>query len=279
MPYRQVIRAKKFGGQFAAHTRQHAERVARSATEPFRDRLPPGRKHLDLEEYQVAVGDELDRLDAELTAIDDRHAAQLVRNRQLRERRDRLTTEVRETLIQIKDGAEGHYGPGSARTLFQEDPPRIPSDPVAVLQLGDRVHDALNDPGFDLQPTQPGVQVNPKVLATSLEGPLFELGATLRELHDSESLTRHTQSEKDAKLAEAEAFEGNVARFLEAFYVLAGHKRLASRLRRSSHLRAALGAGPEEPAEDGRETEAAAETATEETGEEAPEETTEEATA
>ena len=62
MPYRQVIRAKKFGGQFAAHTRQHAARVARSATEPFRDRLAPGRKYLDLEEYQVAVGDELDRL-------------------------------------------------------------------------------------------------------------------------------------------------------------------------------------------------------------------------
>jgi hypothetical protein len=53
----------------------------------------------------------------------------------------------------------------------------------------------------------------------------------------------HTQSEKDRQLEELETYNGNVARFYESLYVLAGYQRLAGRLRRSSHLRP----DPEEP--------------------------------
>ena len=148
---------------------------------------------------------------------------------------------------------------------------------MAVQQLGHRVSEILTDPGFDLVPTQPGVQINPRVLATSLEGPLSELDAALRELHDSESMTRHTQSLKDAALLEAEVFEGNVARYYEALYVLAGEERLAARLRRSSHVRPGGGTpGSEEPADDRDETDETDET---DEAEAATEETTEEANA
>ncbi len=237
MPYKQVIRAKKLGGQFAGHSRQHARRVATSATEPFRDRLSPDREFLDLYEYQIALGDELELRHTRLIAIVDRHDRQLERDRQLREQRDGWMADLREDLLQLKDTFDGHYGRGSARAVFQEDPPRIPDEAEAVHQLGKRVFDTLIDPGFDLEPTQQGVVVNPKLLARSFEEPLTGLGATLRVLHDSESVTRHTQSLKDTALERAEEFDGKVARFYEAFYDLAGHELLANRLRRSSHAR------------------------------------------
>ena len=99
--------------------------------------------------------------------------------------------------------------------------------------------------------------VHPAVLAEGFAGPLQGLGATLVELDDAESATRQTQSEKDKHLEELAIYIVAVARFYEALYVLAGHKRLASRLRRSSHLRPGEDEpdpGPElagEPAGDG----------------------------
>jgi hypothetical protein len=246
------------GGQFAAHTRQHARRVAESACAPFRDLLPPDREFLDLHEYQIALGDELDRRDAELTAIDDRHARQLQRDRELREQRDRLTVRLRVELFQVRDTVEGHFGDGASRSLFQEDPPRLPTDAVALLQVSQRIHHSLTDPGFDLQPQQSGVVVNPVMLASSFEETMNQLAATLVQLRDSESVTRHTQSLKEAALARTEVFHGRVARFCEAFYDLSGHHGLASRLRRSSHVRPPSGeAGSEGDAEAAESGEAA----------------------
>lgn len=260
MPYREVTRTGKLGGRLAAHARQHARRVAESATAPFRDRLPPDREFLDLYEFQIAISDELDRRRDELLAIDDRHARQLERDRQLREQRDSWMVQVRAALIKIKDTAEGGYGPGASRKIFNEDPPVLPDDPAALHQVGQRVFDSLTDPEFALEPTQDGVAVNPRTLAEGFRIPLEGLGDSLEQLHVSESETRHTQSLKDAALEEYNTYTGNAARYLEAYFVLAGHKRLAKRLRQSSHGRAARdepSSGPApaaEPAPEGEGT-------------------------
>ncbi len=235
MPYRQVIRAKKLGGQIAGHARQHAQRVAASATALFPHLLQPGQVYLDLHQFQMAVGQELERLHAELIEIDNRHAHQLEVARQLRQQRDDRDRKVRTAMVKLKRTAEGSFGPGASRIIFEEDPPRMPNDSTALHQVAARAFEILTDPEFPLDSEQPGVVVNPAVLAEGFAAPLAGLGTTLKALHDAESAFRGTQSRKDEQLLKLETFNGDVARFYEALYVLAGEKRLAKRLRRSSH--------------------------------------------
>jgi hypothetical protein len=258
MPYREVIRAKKFGGRLAGHARQHAHRVATSAAAPFRDRLPPDREFPDIHEYQLWVGEEADRMRDQVIVIDDRHAEQRQRAHKLREQRDEWVRKLRPKLVTVKNTAEGSYGPGASREIFQEDP-QLPADPVALHQLAQRAYQTLTDPEFALVSVQPGVMVNPAVLAESFAEPLNGLEAVLTQLDDTESEIKHTQSEKDEHLEELETYNRNVVRFYEAFFVLAGHPRLAKRLRPSSHVRSETGdpdSGPP-PAEDGEAAAAA----------------------
>ncbi len=280
MPYREVIRAEKLGGRVAGHARQHSRRVAKSATDPFRDRLPPDREFLDLYEYQVAVGEELDQMRRELIAIDDQHAREQEADRQVRDQRDDWVAGLRAALLKLKDTLEGSYGPGTSRMVFKEDPPRLPDDPVALHQVGHRVFDAMTDPQFELLPAQPGVAVNPRVLAEGFEPPLRGLGETLERLHDSESETRHTQSQKDVLLQRLATYSGKAARLFEALADLAGHEGLASRLRRSRHARRGDGDGEAGPAPASTDLPAASPAAAEEAppaptaGGETPEEAT-----
>jgi hypothetical protein len=236
MPYRQVIRAKKLGGQIAGHARQHAQRVATSATALFPDLLRPGQQYLDLHQFQVAVGQELEKLHGELIEIDNRHAHQLEVARQLRGERGDLDGQVRTAMLKLKRTAEGSFGAGASRIIFEEDPPRLPNDSTALHQVAERAFEILTDPEFPLDSDQPGVVVNPAVVAQGFAAPLAGLGTTLKALHDAESAIRGTQSQKDEQLLKLETFNGNVARFYEALYVLAGEERLARRLRRSSHV-------------------------------------------
>ena len=278
MPYRQVIRAKKLGGQIAGHARQHAQRVATSATALFPDLLRPGQQYLDLHQFQVAVGQQLEKLHGELIEIDNRHAHQLEVARQLREERGDLDGQVRTAMLKLKRTAEGSFGAGASRIIFEEDPPRLPNDSTALHQVAERAFEILTDPEFPLDSDQPGVVVNPAVVAEGFAGPLERLGTALTALHDAESAIRGTQSQKDRQLEKLETFNGNVARFYETLYVLAGEDLLASRLRRSSHLRP----GDDEP-DSGPAPAADAEAATDDleapSAADAGEETTEEADA
>ena len=237
MPYREVIRAKKLGGRIAGHARQHGRLVATSVTALFAEWVPPGQEFIDVHQLQLAAGEKLEGMRSQLIVIDNRHAYQMEVARQLRDRREEWVRQLREALLKLKDTVDGSFRPGATRLIFQEDPPRLPNDPVALHQLADRVFQTLTAPGFSLETSQPGVVVHPAVLAEGFAGPLQGLGATLVELDDAESATRQTQSEKDKHLEELAIYIVAVARFYEALYVLAGHKRLASRLRRSSHLR------------------------------------------
>lgn len=249
MPYQQVIQAGQLGSQFAAHARQHARRVATSATEPYAHWLNPGQEFLDLYQHQMALGEKLEQLEAELFAIDHAHVDELERDRQVRLQREQWVSEVRESLLKLKSILDSSVGERTSWEIFKEDP-RLPRGAKSLRHIGQRVFDTLSDPGFTLVSSQPGVLVNAKLVAESLGGPLGELGSTLKRLAESESETKHTQSEKDVALNKLLEFDGQVARYFEALYDLAGHKLLASRLRRSSHVRrladggTAIGEGP-----------------------------------
>ncbi len=244
MPHRQVIQAGKLGAQFAAHSRRHARRVATSATEPFRDYLEPGQEFLDLYQYQIALGEKLEWLEEVLIAIDNRHFGELESDRQARLQREQLIHQLRDVLLKLKATLDSNVGPGKSREIFKEDP-RLPREPKGLRQMAQRVFETLSDPELRLESALPGVHINPQMVADNLAAPVRELGAALKRLHDSESETHHTQSQKDKALDRLLEFDGQVARFFEAFYVLAGHDLLANRLRQSSHVRPA--ASDEEP--------------------------------
>ena len=238
MPYQQVIQAGQLGARFAAHARRHARRVATSATEPFLDQRDPGREFLDLYQYQIALGGKLEELEAELVGADYRHAGELELDRQVRLQREQWVSEVRESLLKLKAILDSSVGERTSWETFKGDP-RLPRGARALRHLGQRVYDTMTDPGFTLESSQPGVLVNARMVADSVGAPLGQLGATLKLLDESESETQHTQSEKDVALAKLLKFDGQVARFFEALYDIAGHELLAGRLRRSSHARPA----------------------------------------
>ncbi len=254
MPYRTVTNARKLASRLAGHSRKHGERVADSATRPYHRLIPDGRRYLDLYEYQIALGETVDEMRQELAAIDDRHARELQSVRNLRELRDAAVADLRESLFQLKQTLEGYFGPGGSHKIFDESP-AVPNDPEMLHQLAERIHHNLTNPEFPMpEPTQDGVVVSPRVLASSFEDPRIRLGQFLVWLHDSESESKHTQSSKDAAVEQLEKLNGKVARFFESFYDVAGHERLASRLRRSSRRRS----GGSEP-ESGDEAEPSAE--------------------
>ncbi len=253
MPYRLVTRSRKLAGKLAGHSRRHAQRVATSAADPYRERLPAGSQTIDLEDFQTFLGQDLARFEAELRAMDDLHARQLQRVRNLRDLRRGRVRDLRESLLQLKKTSDGYWGPGADQKIFQEDP-RLPDDAAALCQLALRVYDTLTDPQFRLPSAQPGVVVNPRLLAGGFAGPLAALADVLKRLDDAESESKHTQSVKDAKLEQLGHLTGQVFRFYESLYKLAGHDRLAKRLRLSSHTRGdgepEAGAPPPESAPD-----------------------------
>ena len=264
MPFRTVTKAIKEAEKLAGHARQHAERVALSATEPYSDRLSEDRPFLTVHEHQVFLGETLAEARAELVAIDDRHVHELQIVANLREQRDRTVSSLRELLFQLKRTLDGYFGAGGSNRFFEE-APIIPSDPVALHQLADRVFNNLTDPEFPVpEPQQEGVLVSPRVMASGFEDDLVRLGQLLGWLRDSESESKHTQSLKDAAVERLEKLNGQVGRYFEALYDIAGHERLSDRLRTSTRRRSSDAADSEtgddsepdpEPFDDGEDSE------------------------
>ena len=257
MPYREVTRARKSAGRYSSHARTHARLIAGAITERFGG-APEGGEYLDLRQFQVRLGEKLDEAHERLRAHDDKHAAELQADRNLRRRRDRWTSELRELLQQIKKTLEGNHGALASEEIFKEHP-RLPGDPVALHQLAQRAHGTLNDPELELpEVRQQGVTIDLQLLAQGLEEAMNGLGETLVALDESQSQTKRTQSEKDALLAEIEELNLEAVRCLEALYVIAGHRRMADRLRNTSHLRPGTEPEPGSEPDDGAASEEAA---------------------
>lgn len=259
MPRRRVTRLRKLCDLLAGHSAEQSQRVAEAAIELVRPWLPEGQEVVDLFQFQLAVGKRLDSLRSSLTAIDNRHIHELQNDRNLREERDAATAELRQDMIQLKDGLNGLFGAGGANKIFEE-AAVIPPDPVALHQLTGHVRDNLGNADFPMpKPLKKGFNLDREEAVSDLDGPYRRLGDVLRRLQVSASASKFTQSRKDDDVAETGVFANKVARFLEAFYDLVGLDGLSDRVRRSSRRAAsddsgggeAAAGGEGEPAEPG----------------------------
>jgi hypothetical protein len=244
MPRKKVTQLRKLCGLLAGHSRQHAERAAEAATELVRPWLPEGVDVVDMLAFHLALGRRLQHEATGVTAIDDQHMFELQFDRNVREDRDRAAADLREKLLQLKDGLNGVYGPGGANKIFTEAGP-LPTDPVAVHQLGGRVRANLANADFPWpKPRQGGLSLDREQAVADLEEPYQRLDEALVKLQGSESESKLSQATKDSSVAGVDTFGNKVARFYEAFYALIGLDGLAQRVRRSSHRAANSEAEP-----------------------------------
>ncbi len=252
MPQKKVTRLRKLCGLLAGHSWQQAERIAQAATEKVQKWLPDDQLVVDVLHLQLCLGEMLDHYRDRLTAIDDQHMYELQVDRNLREQRDTNNADLRQRSLQLRDSLDGLYGPGGSKKIFQE-PPIIPTDPVALHHLMGRVMNNLGNQDFPMpEPLQEGFTLDRQAAVRDLEPPHRLLGTSIKALEAAASDSKHSQSEKDAEVEEAAVFTGRVLRFYKALYDLVGFHRLSDRLRRSSH-RAATGepeTGEPDPADE-----------------------------
>ena len=237
MPRKTITRLRKKCGRLAGHSRQQAERVAKAALETIRDQLPEGQETVDLLQFQLFLGQRLEATRDQLTALDNEHAHELQVDRNLREERTSAAKEVRERLFQLRDSLDGLFGTGGSAKIF-EDVPRIPDDPMELHQLTGHIRANLSNPSFEMpRPLQQSFKLDREAAVAELAEPYQRLEDSLRQLEDTESDSKNSQSEKDSSVSDSQIFADRVARFYEAFYALVGLERLARRVRRSSHRR------------------------------------------
>lgn len=234
MPRRKVTRLRKACGQLAGHSWQQAERIAQAATEAVRHWLPDAQEIVDLLHFQLCLGEKLEAHRDRLTEIDNQHAHELQVDRNLRQDRDEAAADLREIALQLRSSFDGLYGTGGSTKIFEE-APIIPTDPVALIQLMAHVQRNLGDDEFPMpKPLQKGFKLDREAAVKDLQEPFQRLGIALKALEAAESNSKHSQSLKDAEVAEVEAFTGKVYRFYESLYDLVGFDRLSKRVRRSA---------------------------------------------
>ncbi len=246
MPRKQVTRLRKECGELAGHSWRQAERVAAAATDVVRHWLPDDQEVVDLLHFQLCIGEKLENNRDSLTATDNHHTHELRIDSNLREDRDRWTSDLRQRAIRLRDSLDGLFGPGGATKIFEE-AAIIPTDPVALHQLMGHVRDNLDDDDFPMpKPLQKSFKLDRKDAIADFEESHQGLGVALKGLEAAASDSKHSQSLKDAEVDEVAVFNGKVYRYYEALYDLIGFDRLSNRLRRSSR-RTASGNEPDNP--------------------------------
>ena len=234
MPRKQVTRLRKRCGRLSGHLWSQAERVTAAADDLVRPWLPNDIEIVDLLHFQLCVGERLEALREELTAIDNQHAHELQVDRNLRQERDAVTALLREHMLQLRDSLNGLFGRGGGAKIF-EDAMLIPPDPVALHQLAGHVRDNLADEEFPMpEPVEQGFTLDRAAAVRALDVPYQRLGTVLKRLAQTESESKYSQSEKNALVTGAAVFTGKADRFLEALYDLVGLDGLSDRVRRSS---------------------------------------------
>lgn len=198
-------------------------RVAGALTERFRHRLPR-RGFVDVYELQLALAGELAAMRARFAAWEDRHESEVERGRRLRRRRDRLATEVRGTLLGLKQALTGAFDGATASRILRP-VRRLADAPPQVLRQAERLHATLTDPQLDLPVPEPGVEVDPALAARSFEQPMTGLGETLDALAECQGAVRHAGVRRDEALERLAVFAVKVARLYQALAELAGHER------------------------------------------------------
>ncbi len=216
--------------RLAGFARGVGRQVAAAGSEPFRT---GGRAFVDLYEFQIGLGEALEVLHADLVALDDRHAEDLQRCRELRDLRRNLVADLRAALSRWKQALSGVLGPRAVHQLLRP-VERLPNDPAELRGVAERLFARLTDPALELPTVRPGVELDPLAMAQGFEAAMRQLGATLAELPDVEAAEQHSRTKKAEALERLGRFAGRVERFYGALYEVTGNGRLAERLRKGA---------------------------------------------
>ncbi len=215
--------------RLAGFARGVGRQVAAAGSELFR--ALPGGGFPDLYQYQVGLGEALELLHTDLVALEDRHAQDVQRCRELRDLRRNLVADLRAALSRWKQALSGALGPWAVRQLLRP-VERLPNDPAELRRVAERLVAHLTDPALELRTVRPGVELDPLAMAQGFEPPMRQLGATLTELPDAEAAEQHSRTKKAEAQERLRRFAGRVERFYLALYEVTGNRRLAERLRK-----------------------------------------------
>ncbi|MCP3957550.1 MAG: hypothetical protein GY719_06825 [bacterium] len=235
MAFKMVTDSEKAAIRIAGTAGAHADLITEEQTERWRDRLPAGQEVIDLHQFQLLHAGELRELRRELIEKEARHLDRLADIHEARKRRDEATPELRDVLYRVRDLVEILYGPKGSRALFLAKP-SVPTDPLPLQRVGRIVVGNLEDPDFEqIDPKFTGFTLTPDEVAGEIKKPLVALETALNDLEELAPLANASLEEKHRAHEAVDRKNGDLARFLEAFYVLTGHEVLAAKVRPSSH--------------------------------------------
>ncbi len=235
MGYKMVEASEKASGRTAGNAKAHAARISDDLTARWRKRLPEGQKYVDVYQLQVFLCQDLRAACHRLLEAVDFHLARLAAIREAREQRDAAKSVLRPLLFSVRNLIQDLHGEVGVYMLFN-DATEIPEDPYSLRRLARNVVADLRDPKLQLPPPRlEGVTISRRTLAKGIEKPLTQLSDALDEIEDVAPLASQSLEAKHRAHKALDTLNARAARFLEAFYVLAGHDILAAKVRPSSH--------------------------------------------
>ncbi len=201
--------------KLVGQARGAGRRVAAAVSDRFGSRPTAGRGFLDVYQLQVAVADELEAMQAGLVACDHRCEQEIERGRALRRDRELSERELRDRLLQLKNGLGGAFDDRAAGEILQ--PVRqLAAAPAELQQQAEWLHGTLVDPALELPAPMPGVEIDLALVADSLERPAARLGRALAELVECDAAACHARSRRDEEQARLAGFAGTAERFYQA---------------------------------------------------------------
>ncbi len=210
-------------------------RVQEGLLRRFADVLPEGVTDLTVTQVQELLGQELEALNDRTITDDNQHFRELVTDYELRNRRDKLLSIVREKMLRFRNIFGGSFGPESSILLFGTVDQRIPTDATTTHQTGIRMVDWLRDPTLAAPDEVAGVVIDREAMAQSLEPDVKALGQTLVALGKERNTSVDSLVSKRRSLGNLGGLTDQGGRFMEALYDLAGMDEESDRVRLSSH--------------------------------------------
>ncbi len=243
-----VIRKQKPAVDVETSAHSNADDVAADLEEFLLLGLPDGETLPDTALLQRILGN-IVRLHGEaMEGADEAHFAALSRVNHFLLVRDDFTGRLFPKLVEIRDTFDAAFGLDTCQRILGIGT-GIPSEPLKVRRLSDRVVQRFEAPDFVLPPKRSqGVAVDTVQWVSEVRPDLEGLRQSMKDLSEARREADRTLEAKDETIEVYVDTYGRCSRLLETFYLVAKRDRLANKLRpttpkpRSSEK-------PDEPAE------------------------------
>jgi hypothetical protein len=228
MPSKLVTDRQKSALSVASSAETEATRIGNKVAEFLAPLLQAGEAMPDLVLCVLLIGRLIMRAHDRMVNADQAHLNELADDSAPRAARDAAATTLYNELLELRDWCVGLYGVEALRLLgFSTATPR---DPVALSRFAGEVVTALNARP-QLQAKREGVQWDPTVAATRLQGLRVILDGHLKDVAREGRQAQRTLIEKKASIESYDDTYARAAAFLMGVYRLAGEEELAERVR------------------------------------------------